>query len=138
MRTTVSLNVYFFFRFVPKAPFIFFKEVTDSVIEQRKNANVKPNDMLQMFLDIKEKGSTKEDSNENNITDQFEKDAELKNLDVKIQDIMTDDAVLQSTILFLIGGFDTTSSALSIMAYHLATKPHIQELVREEVNDTYI
>ena len=70
--------MYFFFRFVPKAPFIFFKEVTDSVIEQRKNANVKPNDMLQMFLDIKEKGSTKEDSNENNITDQFEKDAELK------------------------------------------------------------
>ena len=87
--------------------------------------------MLQMFLDVKEKGVNKEDSK--SLAGQFEKDAELKNVDAKFEEVMTDDAILQSATLFLVAGFDTTSNALSIISYHLATNLDLQERVREEV-----
>ena len=68
---------------------------------------------------------------ERSSENQFEHDAAMKNVTASI---MTEAAVKQSAVLFLLAGFDTTSHTLSMVAYYLATHPEIQELAREEVD----
>jgi cytochrome P450 family 9 len=37
------------------------------------------------------------------------------------------------SFMFLFAGFDTVASAASFMVYHLATRPEIQEKLRDEI-----
>ncbi|GAV06315.1 hypothetical protein RvY_16329 [Ramazzottius varieornatus] len=46
---------------------------------------------------------------------------------------LTLDEVLAQSIIFFIGGFETTAATLTFMAYHLATHPDIQERLRKEI-----
>jgi len=46
---------------------------------------------------------------------------------------LTDEVVVGQCLLFLLAGFDTSSTLLSFAAYELALNPEIQEKAREEV-----
>ncbi len=46
---------------------------------------------------------------------------------------LTENEIMSQAFLFLIAGFDTTSTALTFIAYTLARKPEIQEKCAEEI-----
>lgn len=93
--------------------------------------------MLQVFLDIRGDTSTENSSKEDDAeTDQFEADAKM-NVECDPKKLMDDDAIVQSSILFLVAGFDTTANTLSLVAYHLATNPQVQAKARDEVDEVF-
>ncbi|GAB0176948.1 thromboxane-A synthase [Grus japonensis] len=52
-----------------------------------------------------------------------------------IQKTLTDDEIAGQAFLFLIAGYQTTTSTLSFATYLLATNPECQEKVLQEVNE---
>lgn len=48
---------------------------------------------------------------------------------------MTEEKIISQAILFLLAGFETSSSLLSFASYELASHPNVQEKARDEVND---
>ena len=123
---------WFKIRFVSKAPFSFFFSISDRLLADRKAKGERGNDMLQYFQDIHD-GKDLKGASTSEETGQFEKDAAL-NVKVNKAEMMTDEGVRQCALLFFLGGFDTTSSTLSMVAYYLATHQDVQERVRDEID----
>lgn len=48
---------------------------------------------------------------------------------------LTDDEVLAQSVIFMVAGFETTGSTLSLMAYLLARHPDVQEKLLEELDE---
>ena len=68
------------------------------------------------------------------ITETFEKEAVVKNVEeFNIDDLLTDNVLNQQASLFIIGGYETTAANLSVIAYYLATNQDVQAKAREEV-----
>lgn len=40
-------------------------------------------------------------------------------------------------MIFIFAGYETTSSSLGFLAYSLATNPHIQKKLQEEIDKTF-
>lgn len=58
-----------------------------------------------------------------------------KALPTKLQVTLTEDEIVGQAFLFLIAGYETTTSALSFATYLLATNPECQEKLLQEVDE---
>lgn len=47
---------------------------------------------------------------------------------------LTEEEIISQSIVFLLAGYETTSTTLAFAAYALVTNPHIQELVCREID----
>lgn len=50
---------------------------------------------------------------------------------------MSDMEIMTQSIMFIFAGYETTSSSLSFLMYHLATHPDIQQKLQEEIDATF-
>ncbi|RLU15592.1 hypothetical protein DMN91_012586 [Ooceraea biroi] len=94
-------------RIVPKHISNFFKGIIKSTIDMRDSENITRPDMLQLMMDIRGKEGRRE-------------------LDL-------DDMTAQAFVFFF-GGYDTTSTAMSFVAYEIATNPEVQKKLQEEID----
>jgi cytochrome P450 family 3 subfamily A len=60
------------------------------------------------------------------------------NPDTNEEKKLTDDEVVAQCIIFLLAGYETSSTTLSMVCYHLATNPDIQEKLQEEIDSVWI
>ncbi|XP_066944032.1 cytochrome P450 3A29-like [Macrobrachium rosenbergii] len=115
------------------------------VIENRKNVPVgRTVDALQLMLEAAqlvsseevEKNSPKDDSNANLSNGKEEgvgkRPQNVKELD-KREPKMTEDEVADNAIVFLLAGYETTSTMLSYTTYLLAKHPDVQQRLYEEI-----
>ncbi|XP_070617436.1 cytochrome P450 3A24-like isoform X11 [Erythrolamprus reginae] len=104
------------FTIFPKSSTDFFLEVIKKIKEDRqKKDHTNRVDFLQLMIDAQAAASR----------------------DPNSEKALTDKEILAQTIFFILGGYDTIGSSLSIMSYCLATNPDIQEKLYQEVNDTF-
>ncbi|XP_044515873.1 cytochrome P450 3A4-like [Gracilinanus agilis] len=57
-----------------------------------------------------------------------------KNSESHSQKDLSDEEILAQSIIFIFAGYETTSSVLSFLFYHLATNPEIQEKLQKEID----
>lgn len=50
---------------------------------------------------------------------------------------MSDLEIVAQSTIFIFAGYETTSSSLSFLMYHLATHPDIQQKLQEEIDATF-
>ncbi|XP_035706596.1 cytochrome P450 9e2 [Folsomia candida] len=90
----------------------FFSVAIKASIHDRQTKNEKRNDFIQLMLEAREDKLKTEDH-----------DAEL----------LDDEGIVANAVLFIFGGYDTTSSLLIFTAYSLALHPNIQDKLRTEI-----
>lgn len=83
---------------------------------ERKKSGVKKNDFLQILIDFSEKERSESEKNKSDIH-------------------LDDDTVDAQLLLFLIAGYETSSTLLSFAVHVLATKPELQTKLRAHVKE---
>ncbi|XP_044009987.1 probable cytochrome P450 6a14 [Aphidius gifuensis] len=89
----------------------FFIDTFNETIDVRKNNNIVRNDLIDLFINIKK--------TENNNEIKF-----------------TDSLMTAQAFVFFVGGFEASSTTISISLYELAFEPKVQEKLRNEIIET--
>nr|AHZ12895.1 cytochrome P450 monooxygenase [Panonychus citri] len=100
---------------VPTKNLEYLRDLTLALIEKRKNEKEKVEDFLQILIDS---GSSEDNNNGKD-------DSKVK---------FTPEEIVSSSVIFLLAGFETTSTLLTWACYRLALNPNIQEKLFNEVS----
>ncbi|XP_037057665.1 cytochrome P450 3A31 [Peromyscus leucopus] len=104
------LNVSLF----PKDSIAFFKKFVDRMKENRLDSNQKHRvDFLQLMMNTH--NNSKDDESHKALSDM---------------------EIIAQSIIFIFGGYETTSNTISFVLYLLATHPDIQKKLQEEIDET--
>nr|XP_018905683.1 PREDICTED: cytochrome P450 9e2-like [Bemisia tabaci] len=99
----------------------FLASVVRDTIQHREIRNEKRNDFLQLMLDVNEESKAKEKIGEG---------------DGNSHSVMDETTIIAQSVLFLVAGFETSSTLLTFASYELALNKEIQERLREEIRLT--
>ena len=107
----------FKYGFIDKKSKVFFKEITNQILESRKDDKGEDRiDFIRLMMNAhKEEG------------DDADKD------DKSHKRPMTHQEILSQAVLFFVAGYDTTATTVSFLAYNLALNPDKQDRLIEEV-----
>ena len=50
---------------------------------------------------------------------------------------LSDDEIAASCVIFLLAGYETSSTTLGLVCYHLATNPDVQDKLQEEIDNAW-
>lgn len=114
----------------------FFKKlVIETMAVREKNGTVRP-DMINLLMESR-KGRLKHENNE----DVNEQDSGFATVEESVVGKsqkkleLTDDVIAAQVLIFFLAGFDTISTVLSFLSYHLAVDPTIQNKVYQEIKE---
>ncbi|KAM3618043.1 uncharacterized protein V6R79_014418 [Siganus canaliculatus] len=109
-----KMNVSFF----PAETLDFFYNFLKTIKSDRhKNQHKNRVDFMQLMVDVQSSGNNQE-----------EKDSSK---------VLTDNEILAQAMIFIFAGYETSSSTMGFVAYCLATNPHIQKILQEEIDETF-
>lgn len=101
----------------------YIKDVTQRVVDERKRSgSSKFNDLLQLLIDA------------NHDSEQHDEDIEGVQYEGERKRRLTDDEILANAVTFLLAGYDTTATALTWLAYCLATNLDVEEKLITEID----
>lgn len=115
-----------------KEPLRFLEQLANSLIaERRKQMGSCQQDLLQMLIHA---GSQSNDSENVTNGDQNSGQKDGQHDTVRgSKKTLTDDEIIANVILFLVAGYETTSSLMTYLVYSLACNPSVQEKLLQEV-----
>ncbi|XP_014277803.1 probable cytochrome P450 6a14 [Halyomorpha halys] len=95
----------------------FFINTVMSIVKYREENNFHRNDFIQLMMELRK-----------------EEEKQLKDGTIS-QVVMDDNTMASNAFVFLLAGFETTSTTLSYVLYELSTNPEIQDKVYKEVDN---
>uniref|UniRef100_A0A340TB92 Cytochrome P450 n=1 Tax=Anopheles minimus TaxID=112268 RepID=A0A340TB92_9DIPT len=98
----------------------FFLQVVRDTVQYREMNNVQRNDFMNLLLQIKNKGYLEECDGDASDT-------------VKNETRITLNELAAQVFVFIVAGYETSSSTMNFCLYELAKNPNIQERLREEI-----
>nr|ATW72297.1 cytochrome p450 CYP3044B5 [Brachionus calyciflorus] len=114
---------------IPKDTIRFLKELTFTIMQNRRNKSEKRDDFIQSMVEHEENVAEQEKVEQNNEDKKWDpKDQKHLRRTLTLAEIFS-----QST-LFLFAGYETSSTTLNLIAYHLAKYPEIQNRLIEEID----
>ncbi|XP_043397566.1 thromboxane-A synthase isoform X3 [Chelonia mydas] len=119
----------------------FIKAIKNMIaLRDHQDANERRRDFLQLVLDAR--SSTNyigvehfDIVNQADVSIQDRKPPADKALPKKVQKTLSEDEIVGQAFIFLIGGYETTTNALSFATYLLATNPECQEKLLQEIDE---
>jgi len=128
------ISKWFDLSFFDEKATLFFVKFMQQSIEQRRQDNVKRNDLIDLALqEPKDKNpETSSNSNGNYPVESGSSPEKCLTPD-ELQDI-----VIGNALMMFIAGYDTVSSSASVMLYHLAKNQEAQQKVYQEISDAII
>lgn len=118
-----SLSKFFEISQLPRGTTAFFINVVKDTIEWRKANNVQRNDIMQLLMQLKEKGV---------IEDVDRRENEGEQIDTKF----TINEVAAQAFVFFGAGFETSSVTMALAFYELARNSEIQNKLRAEIRNS--
>lgn len=109
----------------------FLLQVVEQSYKNRKQTNVKRNDLLDMMIDAIE-GKLESEEKADKV-DQYEEDAKI--VGHKRKKNLTYDDIMSTALLMLSAGYDTTGLTMSYILYELAVNQECQEALYDEIKD---
>ena len=93
----------------------------------------KRNDVLDLIIEVME--NKKENPADARYEDEFDKNAAIDMTDVNNLDMDLEKTLISNAFLLFAAGTDTTSSTLCFAVHYLLKYPHLQERIRDELNE---
>ncbi|XP_053689442.1 probable cytochrome P450 9f2 [Sabethes cyaneus] len=124
----------FGFDVIDKEQAVYFSSIIKDTVQTRESKGIVRHDMIDLLLQAK-KGTLKHQQE----TEVHEGFATVQESDVgKVQGLttMTEPEMIAQCLIFLIGGFDTVSTAGTFLIYELMRNPDIQEKLYQEIMET--
>ncbi|GFY77206.1 cytochrome P450 3A29, partial [Trichonephila inaurata madagascariensis] len=116
----------------------FFRDVTRSVIKQRKETGRRYNDFLQILMDCSDENA--QSVNQEAFEDETDRFGSITNSALsptaKYKKLSETELLAQCVLFFLVG-YETTATVLTFLAYCLATNPEWQEKLIQEVDEAF-
>ncbi|XP_072938118.1 cytochrome P450 6j1-like [Epargyreus clarus] len=110
--------LFFRMRIIPKKTHDFFYNIVTSVLRARENGEQeKRGDFIDMMMALQ--------------TDDRNNNAKADDNDVEITDMV----IAANAFIIFLGGYETTSSTLAFLFLELAAHPHVQETMRQEIEE---
>ncbi|KAF7664050.1 hypothetical protein LDENG_00191320, partial [Lucifuga dentata] len=112
-------------------------------IFEKMNVSFFPREVLDFFFNFLKKIKADRDKNEHKRRVDFMQLMVDSQISENIKENMsshkglTDHEILSQAMIFIFGGYETSSSSLSFLAYNLATHPDIQKALQEEIDETF-
>ncbi|XP_037279004.2 cytochrome P450 3A8 isoform X1 [Rhipicephalus microplus] len=119
--------------------FQYFKDVSLSIIQKRKQKECRQEDFLQLMMDARE-GALQESSESNTgkeSSEMFNLVSDIKNDINCVSKALSEDEALAQCVLFFLAGQDTTSSVIAFAIYSLALNPDVQAKLRNEADECF-
>ncbi|KAJ9580927.1 hypothetical protein L9F63_023899, partial [Diploptera punctata] len=107
------------FKFTPTEVIEFFRRTIKETVDYRKNNNVVRNDYLQLLIQLQDKAQDANKSDDKSIP-WYKK--------------FTDEDIAAQALTFFLDGYETSSSALTVVLHNLACYPAEQKNLQEEVD----
>ncbi|CAB3365211.1 Hypothetical predicted protein [Cloeon dipterum] len=117
-----SVAKFFKFSFFTHEMNTFYRSLVRDVIEKRTKSGNMRKDFMQLLIQLKEKG--KLGSIDGESEENYESADALK---------LTDDDIVAQVVVFFVGGFETSSSALTFALMELARHPEVQQKARDNI-----
>ncbi|KAF6203284.1 hypothetical protein GE061_003702 [Apolygus lucorum] len=112
----------------------FVMKVVKDSFHHRLTTGYSRNDIIQLLLQLKEKGSVEVEEHEKDEDDHQETMYQMSH-SIEKEVVELDDGLLGAQVfVFLVAGFETTSSTIYHMTYLLSQNQDCQDKAREEVN----
>ncbi|CAG7694742.1 unnamed protein product, partial [Allacma fusca] len=111
----------------------FLSKIIIDTLNYRLKTGEKREDFLQLMIDARLGQLKRDDESE---LDNHEKNAQLKEVRDKAKIQLTDDVIIAQSLVFLLGGFDTTESMLTFALYELALNQDVQERLYQEIKES--
>ncbi|KAF5287927.1 hypothetical protein FQA39_LY15631 [Lamprigera yunnana] len=129
------ITIYNLFEFFPSTVTSFFTQIIKEAIIQREQGVVRP-DLIQLLVETRKKSDLLE--YETTVNEGFATTGEHKYQHAykKNNLKLTDDDIIAQAIIFLFGGFETTSTLMSFLAYELAINLNVQQMLQSEIDKT--
>ncbi|KAH0821176.1 hypothetical protein GEV33_001615 [Tenebrio molitor] len=108
----------------PDVEKFFMKAVKDTVAHREKN-NIYRKDFMHLLIQLKNKGAVSDDDK---ILNEQGKTAENG---------LTMNELAAQAFIFFLGGFETSATTMTFAMYEIATNPHVQDKLREEINTVF-
>lgn len=103
--------------FFSKESYAFFKKIVEKIRQDRSlNPEKKQADFLQYLLGVQASNKLKGENYEQ---------------------VLSDHELLCQLVMFVVGGYDTSASALTFLAYNLALNPEVMSRLQEEIDATF-
>nr|QUF59371.1 cytochrome p450 CYP3044B4 [Brachionus angularis] len=113
--------------FCPKESTDYLKSLSAEIINRRKNKLEKRDDFIQIMVEHEE-----QIKNEDNLKQKTEQTWDSKTSVLK--KTLSTEEIFSQAIMFLFAGYETSSIALNLISYNLATHPECQDLLCQEVD----
>jgi len=115
----------------------FLRNSLRKTIEMRRKAEVrgapKRNDILDLIIEVLQ--NKKENLGDSNYEDDFDRNAAIDLANVSNSEMDVEKTLISNAFLLFAAGTDTTSSTLSFAVHYLLKYPHLQERIRDEINE---
>nr|QUF59372.1 cytochrome p450 CYP3044B5 [Brachionus angularis] len=116
------------FSLIPKESTDYLKFLTAEIIERRKKRLEKRDDFIQIMVEHEERINNEESIQQQSSGEKWDsKSGHLKKT-------LTSEEIFSQAFLFLFAGYETSSIALNLISYNLATNPECQDLLCEEID----
>ncbi|XP_059489203.1 uncharacterized protein LOC132204601 [Neocloeon triangulifer] len=141
----VLINIFMYFspetmsilkmKFIPEKLCNFMKSLIADMMELRKKKNITRPDFINMLMELKKKGTIKEEHEDgehklqSDSTDIYDSQSVEKKFD------WTLDVFAGSLMGFIGDGFETTSTVISFALIEIANHPHVQEKLIQELDE---
>jgi len=126
-----------YLKFIKHDENLFFIKVVESAIRQRRETNVKRNDLIDMMIEALDSSMPGGDEEDDHANDQFEKDSKILGLG-QSKSNLNEDNIIATAIVLLLAGYDTTALTMSNALYQLTLNPECQRRLQEELADANI